>query len=264
MEGQIMRLSPPASVNHWHDRACARAFSGQHEIPPYRQLLQHTAAWLEPRPGDRWLDLGCGSGQLTHALWALSEGQLEEVVALDCAASNQRAVDRLKASLPAPCRGRLRFVHANFSAGLGSWETDHFDGVVSGLAIHYAESYSQERGRWTTDAYDHLLTEVFRVLRPGGGFVFSVMVPKPACGKLALATLGGILQAPRPSRFLKSAWRMWRYASWLKREARRGRFHYLPLPSVLSRLQRVGFDSVQHRLSYADQAFLFRCRKPFD
>jgi trans-aconitate methyltransferase len=79
-------------VNYWPDSACARAFWGQRELPPYRRLLADTAAWLEPRPGQRWLDLGCGSGQLTRMLWEKSRGTLAEVVALDCAAANAQAL----------------------------------------------------------------------------------------------------------------------------------------------------------------------------
>ena len=61
------------------------------------------------------------------------------------------------ASTQATVDKRIRFVHADFSSGLRSWEAGRFDGIVSGLAIHYAESYSHKLGRWTTEAYDRLL-----------------------------------------------------------------------------------------------------------
>ena len=54
---------------------------------------------------------------------------------------------------------------------------------------------------------------------------------------------------------------MWRYGGWLKREARRGRFLYLPLPIVLEKLTEAGFVNIEYRLSYARQAYLFRCHK---
>ena len=44
-------MTLPAPVNHWPDSACARAFWGQHEAVPYRQLLADTVAWLDPKPG---------------------------------------------------------------------------------------------------------------------------------------------------------------------------------------------------------------------
>ena len=55
---------------------------------------------------------------------------------------------------------------------------------------------------------------------------------------------------------------MLRYGRWLKLEARAGRFHYLPAPEVTARLTAAGFHRVEHRLSYAGQAFVFRAQKP--
>jgi SAM-dependent methyltransferase len=251
-----------ASVNHWPESACARAFWGQQELGPYRQLLADTTAWLEPAPGQRWLDLGCGCGQLTEALWRKSRGRLAQVVGLDCAAVNALAFDRLRQKAePQPRPDQVRFVHADFSTGLASWPAGHFDGVVSGLALQYAERYSEQEGRWTTEAYDRLLADVYRVLRPGGRFVFSVNVPEPAWGRVAWRSLPGLFRRGKVGRRLSDAWRMYRYGRWLTRESRRGRFHYLPVETIAAKLTAAGFLAVEHRRSYEDQAFLVRCRK---
>jgi hypothetical protein len=55
---------------------------------------------------------------------------------------------------------------------------------------------------------------------------------------------------------------MLRYGAWLKREARAGRFHYFPAPVVAAKLEAAGFGAVEHRLSYSDQAYVFRAVKP--
>ena len=251
------------SVNYWPDSVCARAFWGQQHLPPYQRLLADTAAWLDPRPGEHWLDLGCGCGQLTRALWTKSRGTLREIVGLDCAAVNEQAFAKLRAALqPPPAEEAIHFVPCDFSAGLPAWRDGHFDGVVSGLAIQYAECYSGESGGWSTEAYDRLLREVYRVLRMDGPFVFSVNVPEPAWGQIALRSLSGVLRARRPGRYLRDAMRMLRYGAWLTREARRGRFHYLPLPVIMDKLEAAGFTAIEHCLSYARQAYLIRCRKP--
>jgi ubiquinone/menaquinone biosynthesis C-methylase UbiE len=262
MEGKLVQTAQFPSVNYWPQTACAKAFWGQHELRPYRRLLVDTVDWLDVRAGERWLDLGCGCGELTRSLWEKSGGKVAEIVALDCAAVNERAIERLRANAhPRDSKGHIRFLQANFSAGLSTWEEEHFDGVVSGLAIQYAECYRPGKG-WTIDAYEALLHDVFRVLRPGGRFVFSVNVPEPAWGKVGLRSLPYVFGASKPLRLLKNILRMWRYGGWLKREARRGRFHYLPIRDITSRLEAAGFERIAHRISYAGQAYVVRCRKP--
>jgi SAM-dependent methyltransferase len=258
-----MSTTASVALNYWPDSACARAFWGQQELPPYQQLLADTSAWMAPRAGERWLDLGCGCGKLSEALWRNSRGALKELIGLDCAADNAEAFRRLRdrAGLNGADE-RIRFVHGDFSSGLRRWETGRFDGIVSGLAIHYAESYSQELGRWTTEAYDRLLADVYRLLRDGGTFVFSVNPPEPSFGKVALYSIWGAFEASRVVRYTERAFRMWRYGAWLKREARKGRFHYLPLATVVGKLTETGFTNIEHRLSFAGQAYLIRCRKP--
>jgi ubiquinone/menaquinone biosynthesis C-methylase UbiE len=251
-----------SSVNYWPDSTCARAFWGQQELPPYRRLLAATVQWLDPRPGERWLDLGCGSGELSRALWKRSGGQLAEVVGLDFAAVNAAVYRQRADALQPSAAGRMSFLQADFLTGLTGWADGHFDGVVSGMAIQYADSYCAERSTWTTEAYDRVLREVYRVIRPGGAFVFSVNVPEPSWLRVMGSSMKGILRTRRPVQYLLKAIQMFSYGSWLKREARRGRFHYLPRATVEDKLRSTGFAGIEHRLRYAGQAYLFRCRKP--
>lgn len=248
-------------ASHWPDDRCAKAFWGQHDLPPYRRLLVDTLDWAAPAAGEAWLDLGCGGGALTRALWERTGGAVGRVVGADCAAANAAAYDRLRAALPAAA-DRLAFVRHDFSAGLGPFPDGGFDHAVSGLAVSYAESFDPAAGRWTEAAYDRLLREVRRVLRPGGRFVFSVNVPDPSWGRVARASLLAALRTARPLRHLKRSWRMLRYGRWLTRAARSGRFHYLPHPAVAAKLAAAGFARVEHRLSYCDQAYLFRAVRP--
>jgi ubiquinone/menaquinone biosynthesis C-methylase UbiE len=253
---------PTVATNYWPDVRCAKAFWGQHDLPPYRQLLADTVEWANPGPGERWLDLGCGGGAITRALWERTGGTVAEIVGLDCAAANATAYDRLRDTLTPPPGDRVRFVCHDFSAGLAELADGSFDRAVSGLSISYAEFFDPAAGRWTTAAYDRVLTEVFRVLRPGGRFVFSVNVPNPSWARVGRFSLGAAFRSERPLRYLKRAWRMMWYGRWLKREARAGRFHYLPAGTVTDKLARAGFVQVAHRLSYCDQAYIFRALKP--
>jgi ubiquinone/menaquinone biosynthesis C-methylase UbiE len=254
-------LSASTVRNHWKDAKCAKAFWSQHELPPYRALLDDTVAMADPRPGERWLDLGCGQGCLTQAIWERSAGRLAEVIGVDIAPQNAESYARMQDQLTRSAPERIRFVCHDFSNGLGQFRDGSFDHAISGLSISYAESYDPAKGVWTTAAYDQVLAEVLRVLRPGGRFVFSVNVPEPDWLKVGVRSLPAIFHTPKPLRFLKRSLRMLRYGGWLKREARLGRFHYLPHEEVASRLVNVGFVDVKHQLSYEKQAFVFCARK---
>jgi ubiquinone/menaquinone biosynthesis C-methylase UbiE len=250
-------------ANYWLDDRCARAFWDQHLAPPYQELLRDTARWTEAGPGQRWLDLGCGAGHLTATLWRQGEGQLAEVVAFDCSPANVTKIDRLRRKLtPAPRPEQLRFTAGNFSDGLPQFGDAAFDGVVSGLAISYAEWRDPATGRYTDFAYNRLLAELFRVLKPGGRLVFSVNVPAPRFWRIFWKSLRTAFRLSKPASSLVNGLRMQGYGHWLRREARRGRFHFLAADQIEARLRRVGFEKVRHRLSYAGQAYVVAARKP--
>jgi SAM-dependent methyltransferase len=255
-------MSSSPQTNWWPSAKCAKAFWGQQDVRPYRELLADTLNLADPRPGEHWLDLGCGGGALTRAIWERTRGQVAAIVGIDCAGANDAAYARLRDSLKPDSPERITFIQHDFSIGLALFADSTFDHAISGLSISYAEDFDDVADRWTTRAYDRLLAEVHRVIRPGGRFVFSVNVPEPSWGRVAWHSLGSLLLTERPLRAFKRAWRMMRYGRWLKREARRGRFHYLPAPEVTRKLIAAGFTAITHRLSYRDQSYIFRAIKP--
>jgi ubiquinone/menaquinone biosynthesis C-methylase UbiE len=251
-----------ADTNRWLDEECARAYWDQHWAPAYQELAQDTARWLDPQPGEHWLDLGSGGGQLTALLWERSRGQLARIVAQDCNPVNREALGKLARKLvPAPRPKQLSFVVGDFSAGLPQFDTASFDGIVSGLAVCYAESKDPVTGEYSEDAYNRLLAEMWRVLRPGGRLVFSVNVPRPRWWQFFWKSVGLAFKVRKPGRLLVNAIRMHRHASWLQREALRGRFHFLRAEDIVCRLERTGFEGIKARLSFGGQAYLFAARK---
>jgi SAM-dependent methyltransferase len=249
--------------NHWFDDDCARAFWDQKHGKSYLDLLRATGDRLDVREGETWIDLGCGGGQLTALLWHRAAGTVGRIHALDCAPANRDAIRKI-ADRVAPGSGedRIRFDTHDLSRGLPQFASQSVDGIVSGLAVSYAESVDPVSGRFTDTAYNHLLTDVFRVLRPGGRFVFSVNVPEPRFWKIMIESLRSGLFAPHARRVFFNALRMQRYGRWLKREARRGRFHFLPFAEIESRLAAAGFTRIEHTLTYARQAYVIRAVKP--
>ena len=250
------------ATNYWLNDDCARAFWDQHNAVPYQDLLRDTGQLLAPKPGERWLDLGCGSGQLAALIWRKSQGRVGQIIAFDCAAANELAVGRIRNRLtPRPGPQQIEFVLGNFSQGLGAFPAASFEGVTSGLALSYAESWDPLTHRYTDAAYNRALDEVYRVLKPGGQFVFSVNVPRPRFWRIFWRSVTVAFALSKPAKVLVNSLRMQRYGNWLRKEAERGRFHFFALPVIVQRLERAGFSVVETRLSYARQAYLLSTLK---
>ena len=111
-------------------------------------------ALLPDVAGRRVLDLGCGAGQLAHHL---AERGAAEVTGVDIS-ERMLALARAERSHP-----RLTYLREAIEAV--TFPPDHFDLVVSSLAIHYVADY---RG---------LMRRVAGWLRPGGILVYSTEHP---------------------------------------------------------------------------------------
>ncbi|MCR6496049.1 class I SAM-dependent methyltransferase [Thermomonas sp. S9] len=103
--------------------------------------------------GQRWLDLGCGSGVFTRVL--LDRGAC--VAALD---GSRAMLDAAKVALEGPAV-QVDWIHGDVR-DLSRFEDGHFDGIVCFSVIEYLPDASR------------LIGEVSRVLRNDGFFIFSV------------------------------------------------------------------------------------------
>lgn len=107
------------------------------------ELAGGVLEWLAPQPGERILDLGCGDGQLTKRI-------------ADCGA----IVTAIDASPEMVAAARTRSIAADQGAAESLPYPDRsFDAVFSNAVLHWV------RGQ------DEMLTQVRRVLQPGGRFV---------------------------------------------------------------------------------------------
>jgi trans-aconitate methyltransferase len=100
--------------------------------------------WLDPKPGEHILDLGCGTGHLTQEIAARGA----DVVGID---NSEAMLAEARRSHPA-----LRFEHAD-AAELRTLRP--VDAVFSNAALH-----------WMTRP-DAVAARVYEALRPGGRFV---------------------------------------------------------------------------------------------
>lgn len=145
-----MREPPPSSetVARQYDRWAA-IYDGV-----WRGYIDRTLgvleAWAALRPGERVLDVGCGTGAFEARIAASGAGN--ELVGIDLSA---QMLDRARDKLA----GRPQATFQRADAHALPFDDDRFDVAVSASAFHYFADPGQ------------VLTEIARVVRPGGRFV---------------------------------------------------------------------------------------------
>lgn len=187
---------------------------------------------LAPQPGERILDIGCGTGRLTAELVSvLGEGT---VVAVDRSEAMLREASAQAADPPGP-HGlaersgggrqpvRVCFVRAD---GASLPFVDAFDAVLSTATFH-----------WILD-HDQLFASIYRALAPGGRLVAQ-------CG--GGANLGRLLDR---AGVLASSPALWRhFHDW------RGPWEFADVPTTIERLDQAGFRAIDVNLEPAPATF---------
>ena len=145
-----------ADSSAWDAERYAEAFSF---VPDRARDL---IAWLDPQPGERVLDLGCGTGALTAAIASLGAAV--------------EGVDRDAAMLAVAQRE-----HPGIPFRQGDGQTLVVDGLLDGV-------FSNAAMHWMADQ-DAVVRRVAAALRPGGRFVVEMG------GRRNIATIVAPLQA---------------------------------------------------------------------
>jgi trans-aconitate methyltransferase len=135
----LSQSSSPQSPSSQSWNAASYA-ANAHFVPA---LGQPVLDLLQPQPGERILDLGCGDGILTEKLVALGA----RVIGVDS------SPDMIAAT-------RLRGINARIMDARSLTFEKEFDAVFSNAALH-----------WIKDDPDAPITGAFRALVPGGRFV---------------------------------------------------------------------------------------------
>jgi ubiquinone/menaquinone biosynthesis C-methylase UbiE len=250
-------------MNLWRSSLVAFAYSYQQNAKPYAELLATTESFISPKAGQRWLDLGCGSGRLIRSVWEKSNGDVSAIIGVDISPTALNLARSALSKVVSPMNERrLNFVIADLSTGLeGLFRPCSFHGVTAGLALSYADHWNAVQRKWDNTSYLNLLKSIYCLLKKDGSFVFSTNVPNPDFFLIAKKSWKEIFLTRRLPLGLLVSLVMLMQSRWLKNAARNGRFHYLPADQIVNILRSVGFKDIHHKLTYAGQAWVFAAVK---
>ena len=251
-----MSISTP-DINTVRQALCSGLLDAA-PIAAYRELLADTAAWLDPAeasvPARPRLRLRSAS---TRILWEKSGGSLAGIVAIDCAAANENAIRNVCDSVQPPPGERIVFQHFDFS------EVRRRSPPAPSRRRSPGWPSSTPSIGPTSRAAGPLMPTIDFCPKSGGpssraGDSFLGQHSEPGMAENRLVRRTGLLHLAGAAGSLPQRHRMLRYGKWLKSEASRGRFHYLPRETIADKLARAGFVRIGHRHSFAGQAYLFR------
>ncbi len=145
----------------WLWQAYAYCYDGLRGFYPYRYLLEQTQQQLAVEPGQRILDIGCGTGNLLNNVLAVKE---TTATGID-QSSGMLAVARSTLA-EVLAQNRLRLIEANVAQGLALMPTASYDRIVS-INVVYALDAAERTELWR---------QILRLLAPGGRAVITTSV----------------------------------------------------------------------------------------
>jgi ubiquinone/menaquinone biosynthesis C-methylase UbiE len=215
------------------------------ESPPYRRMVQRHADLLRPSPGDRILEAGTGTGNVTEVL-AVNGAR---VVGIDFC---EPALERCRRKVPA-----AEFRFADLKHRL-PFDSSSFDKAASSLVLHYL----------TPEQQAFAVGELNRVLKPGGPLAITVFATGFKTARVYLETLrdrrqtdGLLATAGLGVRYLFNTVRIFYYVWRIKRAEHSGDYRFATAEELAAALRRGGFDVVSVEPSLAGQCWTALARK---
>lgn len=120
-----------------------------------------------PAAGQRWLELGCGTGEFSRTIWESSRGKLAELTSVDELVEVFESYRRAMADSAFPSENRTRFLCCDYRSDLSLFQSKQFHRAIGGPSL-------LERAAGGIN-----LEEIQRVLRCGGMFVVAIRGTDP-------------------------------------------------------------------------------------
>ena len=215
-----------------------------------RRLVKAMRDLAEPKPGEVWLDAGCGPAKMSEVIWEKSGGTVKKIIAIDIVLAQAR--ERAE-KIPV-----LELKYGNLGERL-DFDDETFDGIISNIAIPYVVEFEGSRGK---EAMLQIFKELFRALKPGKQLIWSAPKRNMRSEPGFIASIPDIIRERKNIPSLSIAIRLFKYTRELAKKGKEGIYTFLSPKEWNEILEKVGFVNPTWRYVFTHQVWVNKVYKP--
>ena len=222
---------------------------------PYQNLIDDFFNFLTFNINDNILDCGAGSGLIVKRILD-NEKYIASIDALDVSEIMLSHIkDKLK-DLDNNLEDKVNLILHDLSYKL-KVEDEKYDKIISNLVLTYITTHEGEFGE---EALEGVLSDMYRVLKVNGSFVWSTPIKDVSFLKVFIASGKDMLDLKNYKRLYYGPMIL-KHALEIQRKGKEGLYHFYEKDKIESILLRIGFKNIKFKKTFADQAWVVSCKK---
>jgi SAM-dependent methyltransferase len=238
-----------------------RIYLNLEKARPYRNLAETIKEFLEPKKGDIWLDAGCGPLRISELIYDKSEGRIKKIEAIDIVL--QPARDKLAKLTELKIFPPINLKYASLTDPL-PYVDNFFDGIGANLILSYIIDFQGKTGK---KAFEGVLKEIFRVLKPGGQLIWSTPKHRVNFVWVFIVSIPDMLNiyeyiVNKDVTRISQGISILKHALEIQKKGKEGVYTFLPRDELEEILYQVGFVSPVWKETFAKQVWVNRVKKP--
>ncbi len=258
MEDKLRILAWREELRFWEEYG--QVYKNLEKARPYSNLAKAFQKFLDPKPGEAWLDVGCGPLRISELIREKADSDIW-VTAIDVVLkpAREKLYELAKKGKKLP----VTLLYLSITDPL-PYPDNSFDGIGANLILPYVTDFLGLRGK---EALENVLREMFRILKPGGKLVWSTPIEKVNFNWVFLASLPDMLNiyrymADKDFSRLAQGTRILKHALAIQRKGKEGVYTFLPKEELAMLLAQIGFVNPVWEKTFTQQVWVNRVSKP--